>query len=313
MSFIIICAPCVDSCCMGNLSFFLGMEIHHTSKTIYLSQTRYDVDLIKKCNMESCKPSPTPMASTTHLSSLDGDPLPYATSYRSMVGGLQYLMLSQPDIAFAVNQVCQFIHNPHNTQLQAVKRIYRYIKWTLELVLNFTSLVIISYMVMLTLTGPGLLIIVDLQHALVFFLAPIYSPGPPRNNPLSPVLVLKLNTWLLPPPLLNFVGSTTYFMNSRSHFALLCVSLWTTFPLSTWQPIPSSMLELVTLRLIITSYVSYSHVVFSAPNIFPPTISWPTSLPRISLGNDFILLLPSSISTSCRFAWGGMKRTPLYS
>ncbi|CAL9001944.1 unnamed protein product, partial [Prunus brigantina] len=123
MSFIDNLCFMFDSCCMGNLSFFLGMEIHCTSKTIYLSQTRYVVDLIKKCNMESCKPSPTPMASTTHLSSLD------------------------------VNQVCQFIHNPRTTQLQAVKRIYRYIKGTLELVLNFTSLVIISYMVMLTPTG----------------------------------------------------------------------------------------------------------------------------------------------------------------
>lgn len=113
------------------------MEIHRTSENIYLSQTRYVVDLFKKCNMESCKPSPTPLASATHLSSTDGDPLPYATIYRSMVGGLQYLTLSRPDIAFAINQVCQFMHNPRTSHLQAVKRIYRYIKGTIEHGLKF--------------------------------------------------------------------------------------------------------------------------------------------------------------------------------
>ncbi|VVA21226.1 PREDICTED: Copia [Prunus dulcis] len=49
-----------------------------------------------------------------------------------MVGGLQYLTLSRPDTAFAMNQVCQFMHHPCSTHLQVVKRIYRYIKGTLE-------------------------------------------------------------------------------------------------------------------------------------------------------------------------------------
>ncbi|KAI5356131.1 hypothetical protein L3X38_009026 [Prunus dulcis] len=49
-----------------------------------------------------------------------------------MVGGLQYLTLSRPDTAFAMNHVCQFMHHPCSTHLQAVKRIYRYIKGTLE-------------------------------------------------------------------------------------------------------------------------------------------------------------------------------------
>ena len=63
---------------------------------------------------------------------MDGDPLPDPSNYRSMVGGLQYLTLSRPDISFAVNQVCQFMHNPRTSHLQVVKRIFRYIKGTLE-------------------------------------------------------------------------------------------------------------------------------------------------------------------------------------
>ncbi|KAI5323584.1 hypothetical protein L3X38_032656 [Prunus dulcis] len=56
-----------------------------------------------------------------------------------MVGSLQYLTLSQPDISFAVNQVCQFMHNPHTSHLQVVKRIFRYMKSTLEQALIFKS------------------------------------------------------------------------------------------------------------------------------------------------------------------------------
>ncbi|XP_020411082.1 uncharacterized protein LOC109946761 [Prunus persica] len=82
--------------------------------------------------MTDCKPCPTPLPSDTRLSCLDGDPLSDPSTYRSMVGGLQYLTLSRPDISFAVNQVCQFMHNPRSSHLQVVKRIFRYIKGTVE-------------------------------------------------------------------------------------------------------------------------------------------------------------------------------------
>ncbi|BBH06863.1 hypothetical protein Prudu_018621 [Prunus dulcis] len=66
--------------------------------------TRYVVDLLKRFNMTECKSCPTPLPSDTRLSCMDGDPLPDPSNYRSMVGGLQYLTLSRPDISFAVNQ-----------------------------------------------------------------------------------------------------------------------------------------------------------------------------------------------------------------
>lgn len=53
-----------------------------------------------------------------------------ATSYHSLVGALQYLTLTRPDLTYAVNQVCQFMHQPHESHLVAVKRILRYIKQT---------------------------------------------------------------------------------------------------------------------------------------------------------------------------------------
>jgi len=121
-----------DSRRLGELNFFLGMEITRFTDHLFLSQTRYAVDLLKRFNMTDCKPCPTPLPSDTRVSCLDGDPLPDPSTYRSMVGGLQYLTLSRPDISFAVNQVCQFMQNPRSSHLQVVKRILRYIKGTVE-------------------------------------------------------------------------------------------------------------------------------------------------------------------------------------
>jgi hypothetical protein len=89
--------------------------------------------------MVSCKPYPTPLSSSTCLSLLDSEALDDPTMYCNMVGGLQYLTLSRPDIAFTVNQVCQFMHHPRTSHLQAVKRIYRYIKGTIKHGLSFHS------------------------------------------------------------------------------------------------------------------------------------------------------------------------------
>jgi histone deacetylase 1/2 len=55
-----------------------------------------------------------------------------STWYESIVGGLQYLTLTRPDISFAVNKVCQFLHSPSLVHWLAVKRIIRYIKGTIK-------------------------------------------------------------------------------------------------------------------------------------------------------------------------------------
>lgn len=79
---------------LGNLGFFLGMEVTRTTDTLYLSQCRYATDLLSKFNMASCKPCSTPILAHSRLSRLDGDILEDPTLYHSMVGGLQYLTFS---------------------------------------------------------------------------------------------------------------------------------------------------------------------------------------------------------------------------
>lgn len=88
--------------------------------------------------MEICKPVATPLSVIEKLSAYVGDPLgpEDATKYRSIVGALQYLKLTRPDISFSVNKVCQYLHAPTTLHWPAVKRIIRYIKFTLGLGLH---------------------------------------------------------------------------------------------------------------------------------------------------------------------------------
>jgi hypothetical protein len=75
--------------------------------------------------MFSCKPAQTPLSTLEKLLNYIDDLLgpTDATNYRSIVGGLQYLTLTRPDIAFSVNKVCQYLHSPTTAHLTTVKRI----------------------------------------------------------------------------------------------------------------------------------------------------------------------------------------------
>jgi histone deacetylase 1/2 len=119
---------------LGELHFFLGIEVKRSSEGLLLSQQRYAKDVIKRANMEKSKPVDTPISTTGKLSLADGvRPGPVdSTRYRSMVGALQYFTLTMPDISFAVNKVCQFLHAPTTVHWSAVKRILSYIQGTLD-------------------------------------------------------------------------------------------------------------------------------------------------------------------------------------
>jgi histone deacetylase 1/2 len=120
---------------LGALHYFLGIEVKRSKGELLLTQERYAKDILQRVGMEACKPIGTPLSTTERLSISDGDRLRPndSTKYRSIVGALQYLTLTRPDISFSVNKVCQFLHSPTTTHWAAVKRILRYLKSTLQL------------------------------------------------------------------------------------------------------------------------------------------------------------------------------------
>ncbi|KAL5579769.1 hypothetical protein UlMin_012211 [Ulmus minor] len=72
------------------------------------------------------------MVSSLKLTATDGDPVPNVTKYRSIVGALQYITITRPEIAYCVNRVCQFMQKPLDHHWKAVKRILRYLKGTAD-------------------------------------------------------------------------------------------------------------------------------------------------------------------------------------
>jgi histone deacetylase 1/2 len=125
---------------LGELNFFLGIEVAPVQGGILLKQEKYTGDIFTRVGMTRCKVSPTPLATTEKLSREGGTVLSPedATRYRSIVGALQYLTLTRPDLAFDVNKVCQYLHSPTTDHWTAVKRILRYVKGTSDVGLKIT-------------------------------------------------------------------------------------------------------------------------------------------------------------------------------
>nr|XP_017185667.2 uncharacterized protein LOC108172516 [Malus domestica] len=111
---------------LGLLHYFLGLEVQRSSAGLFLHQSKYILDLLQKTHMAGAKPCLTSLGSIK----LDhtGPLLPDPQEYRSIVGALQYLTWTRPDLSFAVNQVCQFMHAPREPHIQAAKRILRFLK-----------------------------------------------------------------------------------------------------------------------------------------------------------------------------------------
>ncbi|KAF5813031.1 putative RNA-directed DNA polymerase [Helianthus annuus] len=115
---------------LGDLHYFLGIEVIRHGSNLILSQRKYISDLIHKAGLSECKPVPSPMSTSQLLTLGDSQLLADPTKYRQIVGALQYASLSRPDITFAVNKVCQFMQTPTENHWSAVKRILRYLKGT---------------------------------------------------------------------------------------------------------------------------------------------------------------------------------------
>ena len=118
---------------LGFLHHFLGIEVHRIPTGLFLSQHRYALDLLERALMSFCKPISTPMPSKgQHLPNCN-ELYPDPTHYRSIVGGLQYLTFTRPNISYSVNFVCQFMHAPTLAHYKLVKRILCYVRGTTHL------------------------------------------------------------------------------------------------------------------------------------------------------------------------------------
>lgn len=108
------------------------MEVISTSQGLFLSQHRHISDLLEQFHMDGAKDVTTPLRSDNALSLVDGSPLVDPTPYRRLVGSLQYLTITRPDVSFAVNRLSQYMHAPTELHWQSLKRVLRYLKGTVH-------------------------------------------------------------------------------------------------------------------------------------------------------------------------------------
>ena len=112
---------------MGELTYFLGLQIKQTPTGLFVSQEKYTRELLVKYNFKDLKGKATPMANGVKLDVDEKGNSVDQKLYRGMIGSLLYLTASRPDILFCVCLCARFQSNPKESHLTAVKRIFRYL------------------------------------------------------------------------------------------------------------------------------------------------------------------------------------------
>ncbi|XP_028549623.1 uncharacterized protein LOC114579388 [Dendrobium catenatum] len=124
---------------LGEANHFLGIKIDHTHDKYFLSQSSYAKSIIQMAGLPKCNPVANP--SITKITALKSEdpPLFDALTYRRIIGSLQYLTLTRPDIAYAVNMLSQHMHSPEPIHTVMLKKLLRYIQGSLDFGLPITK------------------------------------------------------------------------------------------------------------------------------------------------------------------------------
>ena len=98
---------------LRHLNYFLGLEITHFTDGLYITQAKYASELLSRARLTDSKTVDTPVKLNAHLTPSGGKPLSNPSLYKRLVGSLVYLIVTHPDISYAVHQVSQYLllHN----------------------------------------------------------------------------------------------------------------------------------------------------------------------------------------------------------
>jgi hypothetical protein len=124
---------------MGELKFFLELQIKKSKEGTFVHQAKYTKDIVRKFNMEDSKAMARPMSTTTALDADEEGEQLDQKEYRSMIGSLLYLTVTRPDIQFSVCLYAHFQASPRTLHRQAVKQIFRYLRHTSDFGLWYSA------------------------------------------------------------------------------------------------------------------------------------------------------------------------------
>ncbi|GJU34002.1 retrovirus-related pol polyprotein from transposon TNT 1-94 [Tanacetum coccineum] len=117
---------------MGKISFFLGLQIFQNPRGIFINQSKYALESLKKYGFDTCDPVDTPMVEKSKLDKDKERKAVDLSHYRVMIGTLLYLTASRPDLQFAICMCARYQTRPTKNHLHTVKRIFRYLRGTIN-------------------------------------------------------------------------------------------------------------------------------------------------------------------------------------
>ncbi|XP_026459500.1 uncharacterized protein LOC113360178 [Papaver somniferum] len=132
-------SSCFEMKYLGTLRYFLGIEVDKYPAGYFVSQVKYASDIISRVGLTDSKVVDAPLEMNVKFSPTDGNDLSNPTLYLQLVGSLNYLTITRPDISYVVHVVSQFMAAPRTSHFAAVLRILRYVKGTLYQALHFSS------------------------------------------------------------------------------------------------------------------------------------------------------------------------------
>ena len=138
----------------GEISEILGVRVRRDNETLFLDQSKYAEEVLRRFGMDSCKEIGTPLNTGVKLSkSLKGEE-EGVFPYREAIGSIMYLMLmTRPDLAASVQILSRFMEKPIRIHWEAIKRVLRYIQGTKEMGLNFREPKNLKFLDSVILTG----------------------------------------------------------------------------------------------------------------------------------------------------------------
>ena len=182
---------------LGQLRYFLGIEVTSHPDGYQLSQQRYTLDLLARSGLTDTRTAATPMELHLQLSASDGTPLFDPSRYRHLVGSLVYLTVTRPDISHAVHILSQFVSAPTSVHYRHLLRVLRYLRGTASRGLFYLASLLFNYRHTLMLPGRAPQMIGALLLVTASFLVLPWLSGRPRSSLLSSALVLRLRFALL--------------------------------------------------------------------------------------------------------------------
>jgi hypothetical protein len=113
---------------LGLLKYFLGIEIAHSKRGLFISQRKYTLDLLKKTSKLECKPASTSIDSKVKLNIEYGKLLEDINQFQRLMEKFIYLTVTRSDISYLVSQISKLMHAPRSSHLEAINWILRHLK-----------------------------------------------------------------------------------------------------------------------------------------------------------------------------------------